>query len=90
VTRKRTADEARRLLASRRARLGRLLRLDAPDIIVWHEMRMVARSQREVHGRGWHRAPLGSRIRAWWTYGVRQKQTIAQWEREDAAEGGQS
>jgi hypothetical protein len=84
---KRTNEDARWLLAQRRARLGRLLSLDAPDIILWHEMRLVEKSQREVHGRGWNRAPIRSQIAAWWKYKVRVKKLWKQWDREDAQEG---
>ena len=64
-TKKRSAEDARRLLKSRRDRLGRLLALDAPDIILAAEMRLVSRSQREVHGRGWDRTPPLRAFRNW-------------------------
>lgn len=81
------SHDARWKLAQRRARLGRLLELDAPDIILWHEMRLVQKSQREVHGRGWNRTSIWSKVRAWWKYTVRAKATWRQWDREDAEVG---
>lgn len=83
---KRTEEEAFQLLATRRARLGRLLKLDVPDIILWHEMRLVERSQTEVYGRGWNRMPIRSRIAFWWKYKVRVKALWAKWDKEDAEE----
>ncbi len=53
------------LLASRRARLGRLLALDAPDIILDAEMRLVAKSQTEVYGWRWNKTPPIQNVRNW-------------------------
>lgn len=64
-------------LVERRARLSNLLAMDAPEIIVWHAMRLVAKSQREVLGRGWYRTPLRYKVRSWWRYRVRIRHTLA-------------
>lgn len=58
-------NDPKALLDSRRARLARLLQMAAPDIIVAAEMRLVARSQREVHGRRWDRVSLRERFYLW-------------------------
>lgn len=59
-------------LETRRHQLKRLLEMNASDIIVHHQMRMVQRSQKAVHGRGWYR-PRGwffSLIASWVRYNL--------------------
>jgi hypothetical protein len=64
--RKHDPDYYIHLLTSRKERLSRLITFDAPDVIIWHEMKLVAEAQREVYGRHWNHLPFWRRISLWW------------------------
>jgi hypothetical protein len=63
-----TAEE---LLKERKQRLSKLILMDAPDIIIDSEIKLVRKSLREVHGWHWNKLWFWQKLRinfiVWWT-----------------------
>lgn len=62
---KRSPESARRLLETRRDRLGLLIDGGHPDVIIGSAARLLLKSFREEHGRWWPNLPPLKRLRYW-------------------------